>query len=133
MKLRNKKTGEIREARIVNEHLQLWSTDLEEWVDYDDLDYLAKWWERYEEPNLAPDQIFLKGGRVCIDYKSVEAAEEAVKKLEAWERLKDNGCRFILDDHFAVNFVGPDATKITSAEEQKSLSDDYKLLFGGEE
>ena len=66
-------------------------------------------------------------------FESPEEAEKAVEKLEAWKRLKDFGCGFILDDHFAVKFIGPDARKVTSAEEQKSLSNAYKLLFVGKE
>ena len=66
-------------------------------------------------------------------FDTKEEAEKAVEKLKAWKRLKDFGCRFILDDHCAVKFVGPDARKITSAETQRSLSEAYKLLFGGEE
>lgn len=66
-------------------------------------------------------------------FNTKEEAELAIRKLKAWKRLKDFGCGFILDDHFTVKFEGPDARKIKSAEEQKSLSDAYKLLFGGEE
>lgn len=66
-------------------------------------------------------------------FETIEEAEKAVEKLKAWKRLKDFGCGFMLDDHCAVKFVGPDARKITSAEEQRSLSDAYKLLFRGEE
>lgn len=53
-------------------------------------------------------------------------------KFRAWDE-KNKHCGFVLDDHFTVKFVGADARKITSAEEQKSLSDAYKLLFGSEE
>lgn len=70
---------------------------------------------------------------VTIHFEDAEDCRKFCDKLLAWKRLKDFGCGFMLDDHFTVKFVGPDARKITSAEEQKSLSDSYKLLFGGEE
>lgn len=106
MKLRNKKTGEIRKARIIGEHLQLWEEVLNDWVDYDDLDYLAHYWERYEEPK---DYWYLNcdGNVIRAVYKSddlkrsliaignyfetPEEAELAVRKLEAWKLLKDLG------------------------------------------
>lgn len=109
MKLRNKKTGEIRESRIANEHLQLWSKDLEDWVDYDDLDYLAEWWERYEEPK---DHYYIDyDGDIMIvealDYEpkikamkqignyfeTKEEAEKAVEKLKALTEAKEDGLK----------------------------------------
>lgn len=66
-------------------------------------------------------------------FLSKEEAELAVRKLKAWKRLKDIGCRFVLDDNLTVKFVGPEVKKIVSAEEGRILCDDYRLLFGGEE
>ena len=111
MKLRNKKTGEIREARIVNEHLQLWSTDLEDWFDYDDLDYLAKWWERYEEPKTfwanswagepeeydaqkTPQELQGMCEQIGNYFETKEEAEKAVERLKALKRLRDKGFEF---------------------------------------
>ena len=66
-------------------------------------------------------------------FETKEEAELVVDKLKAWQRLKDIGCRFVLDDNFAVKFVGPEVTKIVSAEEGRMLCDDYRLLFGGKD
>lgn len=153
MKIRNRKTGEIGNLVSTN-----WDEVVLKVLDdngvqlgkYTSLAELYEEWEDCEEP-VGYWYISEQGipGRINFSWDSKESienhkeignyfetykeAEKAVEKLKAWKRLKDFGCKFILDDHFAVKFVGPDATKITSAEEQKSLSDVYKLLFGGEE
>ena len=85
MRLKNKKTGEIKEFALFD------GNELQGGVT---LEILTKEWEDYEEPNLIPDQIFLKGSRVCIDYKNAEAGRKALEKLKAWKRLKDKGFRF---------------------------------------
>ena len=152
MKIRNRKTGEIGNLVSTN-----WDEVVLKVLDdngvqlgkYTSLAELYEEWEDCEEP-VGYWYISEQGipGRINFSWDSKESienhkeignyfetykeAEKAVEKLKAWKRLKDFGCKFILDDHFAVKFVGPDATKITSAEEQKSLSDVYKLLFGGE-
>lgn len=103
MKLRNKETGEIREARIVNDHFQLWSKDIEQWVDYDDFDYLAKWWKRYEEPKSINeiDVVLDAIGEYCNEHSHYSGDLEKIKilniveeKLKAWKRLKDKGAEF---------------------------------------
>lgn len=114
-------------------------------------EFLEAGWEDYKEPKVgylidpmeedcvsADDDCYEEADierakELGIWFETREEAEKAVKKLKAWKRLKDAGCGLKLDDHFAVRFVGPDARKITTAEEQKSLSDAYKLLFGGED
>lgn len=157
MKLRNKNTGEIGTYLYSNSKhygLGYYSVMLDKnplsIIEYDhNIDQLyQEWdilWDDCEEPKEKwfiteggnvigyPSEAKNEGEKIGNCFESEEEAKKAVEKLKAWKRLKDKGCRFILDDHFAVKFVGPDATKITSAEEQKSLSDDYKLLFGGEE
>lgn len=157
MKLRNKKTGEIVELEEFSVHYkkhydygegrkgeQPYSTynktlaELnEEWEDYEEP---KKYWYISDGGEVYGFSGYFVGSEIEEAHREIgnlfetrEEAEKAVEKLKAWKRLKDFGCRFILDDYFAVKFIGPDATKITSAEEQKSLSDNYKLLFGGEE
>ena len=138
MKLRNKKTGEII---ILIDHI------------FDNYNSLAELNEEWEDVPEKPKEYWFidyDGGIIPFNrnketvtdnlmksignyFETKEEAEKAVEKLKAWKRLKDFGCGFMLDDHCAVKFVGPDARKITSAEEQRLLSDAYKLLFGGEE
>ncbi len=151
MRLRNKKNGEIKPiVEVVIENLKKNGSTL----NAISIDEIKEEWENYEEPKefyyidadgyiksqSVDDKDFnnIKDGvenliEIGNYFETEEEAEKAVEKLKAWKRLKDFGCGFILDDHFTVKFVGPDATKIKSAEEQRSLSDAYKLLFGGEE
>ena len=49
MKLRNKKTGEIKPAEAREDGIYLYDVLTEQWYKYE-LDLLAKWWEYYEEP-----------------------------------------------------------------------------------
>ena len=147
MKLKNRKTGEIKD---VCEVLDMKQEDGVLYKYYSLAELNSEWEDVPEEPigywfvnssggidfiALEDDSIEgIDGSKQIGNYfSSREEAELALKKLKAWKRLKDFGCGFILDDHFTVKFVGPDARKIKSAEEQKSLSDAYKLLFGGEE
>lgn len=140
MRLRNKKTGEI---------IRFYDGITLNGEDYDSLAELNDEWEDYEEPTeywcidtFAYEICFLRKGvnkdrdnfnkAIGNYFGTKEEAEKAVEKLKAWKRLKDADCKFVLDDHLAVRFVTPSATKIETAEQQKSLSDDYKLLFGGE-
>lgn len=147
MRLRNKKTGEIIEFDAILPVKDV-AGDSVAHLEYGSLAELNEEWEDYEEPKRKHwymtswgevwqygDDPLHEEWRITLgnDFETKEEAEQAVRKLKAWKRLKDFGCGFMLDDHCAVKFVGPDARKITSAEEQRSLSDAYKLLFGGEE
>lgn len=160
MKLRNKKTGEIAEWDFGNWYQHILNPDNKEAYECTLSEFMDRTvefreeWKDYEEPKsfwtinttfdcAEPIVSVIEISKRYYDdkdaksignyFETKEEAEKAVEKLKAWKRLKDFGCGFILDDHFAVKFVGPDARKITSAEEQKSLSDNYKLLFGGED
>lgn len=131
MKLRNKKTGEIEDIEV-----RLLGTNPDRFVD--SLAELTEEWEDYEEPNLVPSQIFMKGSRVCIDYESVEASREAVKKLEAWKRLKDKGFRFTGFSRY--HWTGEEYPHLTITYpnfddlfDDSETAADLDLLFGGEE
>lgn len=154
MKLRNKKTGEIVDFNYLQTDyispllLTVSTNGGPEMFNYYSLAEINEEWEDYEEPKLhwyiyGAEPFEVDEQNMDKDYvaelKSIgnyfetkEEAEKAVEKLKAWKRLKDIGCRFILDDNFAVKFVGPEVTKIVSAEEGRMLCDDYRLLFGGE-
>lgn len=142
MKLRNKKTGEIREvADVIIENLKKNGSTL----NAISIDEIRNEWEDYEEPKH--DYYFLRdGGNIdCHWYQKLgeiterrkeignyfetkEEAERAVEKLKAWKRLKDKGFRF-------NNFVR-DAIyyEINDEEIEKDIiRNDLDLLFGGEE
>lgn len=48
MKLRNKETGEIKEAEARDDGIYLYSVETEQWFKYD-LPLLAEYWEYYIE------------------------------------------------------------------------------------
>ena len=140
MKLRNKKTGEI---------IRFYDGITLNGEDYDSLHELNEEWEDCDDikeywyiDTYTYEIDFLKEGidedrdnfnkEIGNYFESRKEAERAVEKLKAWKRLKDAGCKFLLDDNLVVRFVTPNASKIETAEQQKSLSDAYKLLFGGE-
>ena len=150
MKLRNKGTGEIREARIANGHLQLWSADLDAWFDYDDLDYLAKWWERYEKPkevwyitsngeieSASADNSWVMEKAIGNYFESKKDAEDALEKLWAWKRLKDAGVKIVgwcYSDDVDLNGCGfNDDDFIVGLTAGECDQDDLDLLFGGGE
>ena len=149
MKLRNKKTGEIREARIVGEHLQLWVKVLDDWVDYDDIDYLAHYWERYEEPKEwwyidihGPhkvtnndeyyQQVKAASKEIGNYFETKEEAEKAVEKLKALANLRKRGLKFNGWDSADRGLVGEfeiycDAVNLDGIEQE------LELVFGREE
>lgn len=157
MKLRNKKTGEITQDTdwdfvglvLKVNHVED-SIEMDDRIEYHSLAELNDEWEDYKE--LKKFWYISQDGLVYSDndmnmqdgymdrlqvignyFETKEEAMKVAKKLRAWKRLKDAGCKFVLDDNLVVRFVTPNATKIETAEQQKSLSDDYKLLFGGKE
>lgn len=146
MELRNKKTGEIRKCRIFNGHFQMWVEVLNDWVDYDDIDYLAKYWERYEEPEEYWHidthgeiyKIFVHNSHIYSEkfignyFETKEEAEEAVEKLKAWKRLKDKGFKFEGWDNDQSRTLG-DFVMYASIKCLDDIIDDLNFLFGGEE
>ena len=103
MKLRNKKTGEIKEVEPITIG------------GFRSLAELNEEWEDYEEPSKTIWQIkdsgelqdfeeddfsdgYIESSKSIGNYVDTrEEAEKAVEKLKAWKRLKDKGFRFI--DH----------------------------------
>lgn len=109
MKLRNKKTGQMGNFIINEDHFEC--TDLEFVPEYKTIAELNEEWEDYEEPKKhyeilamgavmeredAEDEIFRNQGQREIGnyFETKEEAEKAVEKLKAWKRLKDKGFRF---------------------------------------
>ena len=133
MKLRNKKTGEIRELP-------------DGFFCGDNLKKICEEWEDYEEPKdhwhigcegdvfIDNTESYLKiYSSIGNDFATKEEAKKAVEKLKAWKRLKDKGFRFgkwYWDDtqgHYIleeINFV---------MDEYDGAEADIDLLFGGEE
>lgn len=157
MKLRNKKTGEIGVLLIYNDG-RLSVVDAESHHPYvtkkayTSLSELNEEWEDYEEPkdiwwldneghvNHACGDVndsFRKNRKIGNYFLSREEAELAVRKLEAWKRLKDAGFRF---DHIrsidGATMEHKDLdqyTIIAYADEDGCDQECLDLLFGGEE
>lgn len=151
MRLRNKKTGEIKDIEIVKKDGNIRSA-----VDgrplnneyYNSLAELNEEWEDYEEPK---EHWFISeyGGVFSLneykglnnvanpeDYKEIgnyfetnEEAEKAVEKLKAWKRLKDIGFEF---DGWHPD-AGISFCLWNTDLEKESVCADLDLLFGGEE
>lgn len=135
MRLRNKKTGEMREAEdVIIENLRkngstLYAINLEE---------IKEEWEDYKE-----DTLYLEGiqditwniaGRVIIDYATGKEAERAFERLKAWKRLKNKGFRFTewYSSGDTTNTIRIYA-EFPDAKLGPIVGLDLNLLFGGED
>ena len=151
MKLRNKKTGEIRNAIDIDMYtnsVYLKVSDGE--FDNETIEYrsLAELNEEWEDVPKEAVQVYIEGiqevhsggGRVFIDYATAKEAELAVRKLKAWKRLKDKGFEFLPEASFiqrktdegeslgAISFRMDDENDFIWGD-----NEDLKILFGGEE
>lgn len=158
MKLKNKKTGEIKPAEAREDGIYLYDATTEQWYKYE-LDLLAKWWEYYEEPKEfyfidqfmsvskgVVDDVEYAGRHKAVNYakktsnnlktagnyfETREEAELAVRKLKAWKRLKEKGFRF---KGWRTADLGADKYYfVITAEADDACKDDLDICFGGEE
>ena len=141
MKLRNKKTGEIKnvnhnhvlihfndgETRCINSIGEL----NEEWEDYEEPKELYRLTSYGEVVRFSSDGISNTHKRECVNignyFKTREEAEKAMEKLKAWRRLKDKG--------FRITLQGCNGNAWLQAN-WDILQGDYSdvlFLFGGEE
>ena len=134
MKLRNKKTGEIREIKniLVDEMFTVNSlAELnKEWEDYEEpKEYWYITWDGDVENETDDDTEVDKSCKAIGNYfETREEAEKAVEKLKAWKRLEDKGFKFI--DHIDQD----NGQGITRYEWDGYVDgEDLDLLFGGEE
>ena len=144
MKLRNKKTGEYGRLKCIRYNEKSWfEVDTKEHVyTYYSLAELNEEWEDYGESKecwyidaygraremISESEDFLELRKeIGNGFETREETKKAVEKLKAWERLKDNGFRF-------VNYYNDDEyCKYKPAEEYEGMYDDLELLFGGKE
>lgn len=152
MKLKNKRTGEIRPAEAREDGIYLYDETTDQWYKYE-LDLLAKWWEYYEKPekpeeHWAIDQFgepinvsglsslqLEKLHQLGNDFSSENATIEVLEKLKAWRRLEDKGFRFDGYD-VAHKSNGNLAGQIFYDAGNYSIEDienEMDLLFGGED
>ena len=158
MKLKNKKTGEIRKAvdiDMYSDSVYLKVCDGEfdnETIKYHSLAELNEEWEDYhEEPkeywhifgtNITKtqeglDEVYDKRNKEIGNYfENKEEAEKAVECLRAWKRLKDKGFRFEYYDYSDRDLHNHIQIKaITNREVEDSMlyKEDLDLLFSGED
>ena len=132
MKLRNKKTGEIKEIFMPE------ATSLQEFCElYEDYEEPKEYWYVSAYGNLAKTDIMTDLHRGAEEignlFQTKKEAEKAVEKLKAWKRLKDNGFRFL--DYTALGFgeIKFEHNVMDEIEDIEQLEKDMNLLFGGEE
>lgn len=149
MKIRNKKTGEIRKITSILIDKMFTVNSLaelnEEWEDYEEPKDKGYWYmddlgriqfssEVLDELEGHPNNLMIR--KLYGNYfETREEAEKAVEKLRAWKHLKDKGFRFDGYD-VAHNSNGDlygqlfyNAGKYHIVDVEKDLD----LLFGGEE
>lgn len=144
MKLKNKKTGEIRNIKLLDTDDYLVERKVTTWKGEPlSLAKLNEEWEDYKEQcwYITPTGEVREGvldadwrdeRRIGNYFKTREEAEKAVEKLKAWKRLKDKGFEFRWIDmqtgQIKYSFFLKEGQKIMRKDE-----DDLLLLFGGEE
>lgn len=144
MKLRNKKTGEIKELLEVANNLDngkntFTLTELnEEWEDYE---VPEGWWfiDRCYEAHVANSTLrnIVADKEIGNYFETKEEAELAVEKLKAWKRLKDKGMNFIgWEWNVGRDEVVHVTTSITNEQiraKQIEITKDLSFVFGDEE
>lgn len=144
MKLKNKKTGEIKELRdvmsdMIDNHIVPTLIVIEsEWEDYEEP---KEYWCITGRGNLhylqdMTDENDKDHREIGNYFDTREEAEKAVEKLKAVKRLKDKGFRFEYYDYSDRDLHNHIQIKaITNREVEDSMlyKEDLDLLFGGEE
>ena len=161
MKLRNKKTGEIGELQITEKHCAVVvgnGTASCGIAIYNSLADINEDWEDYEEPK---DRWYINENGGVLHYvpddpegedltynkyqdeignyfETKEEAEEAVERLRAWKRLKDEGLKlkmweweYIYNDNISGELIIK-AHIDDATDSDGKYTKDLDLLFGGE-
>ena len=139
MKLRNKKTGEIRELPdgfFCGDNLK---KICEEWEDYEEpkeywyIAELCGGLQKKQDTDNGEDRFNKQIGNY---FDTREEAEKAVEKLKAVKRLKDNGFRlegWTIDDGLRVSVCTNFDSDGIYDEYRKEVKKDLDTFFGGEE
>ena len=160
MKLKNKKTGEIKEVIVggypVSGKTKMWEcsemdaneeTGYKSLGTYTSLAELNEEWQDYEEPKeyyyyIDEDGVIQIEQGLCSVlnmrksignyFATKEEAEKACDKLRAWKRLKDKGFVF-KGINMDDGSIKTGLSKGGSLDECEEFYCDMELLFGGEE
>lgn len=153
MKLRNKKTGEIKEVEPITIGGFRSLTELnEEWEDVPEEPKEAEyyWYVGYKNDirrtkyhhtsDFADNQVTETRKEIGNCFESLEEAEKAVEKLKAWKRLKDKGFRFTLTPGVGSLDITPGKFQIEINADMPekwfccdAVQKDLEVCFGGEE
>lgn len=155
MKLKNKKTGEIKECVVIPIDDNGYPNEYQVFDKGESLAELNEEWEDYEEPKeywRITDLGELKSIRLDQHHQNIEKckeignyfetkeeAEKAVRKLKAAKRLEDKGFRpkmweweYIYDDNISGELIIK-AHIDDATDSDGKYTKDLDLLFGGEE
>lgn len=150
MKLRNKKTGEIREVKNILIDGMFSVSSLaklnEEWEDYGEpivywlINPLKEKPYRIDgngKSRIYNDEEIAKFEEVGFLYKTEEEAKQGVERLKAWKRLKDKGLKtswFTIDNPDRED-DGQSYVKVALDTEPGDCNwvKDLNLLFGDEQ
>ena len=145
MKLRNKKTGEIKECAVIPivdgfvyeydvfEKGKSLAELNEEWEDYEEPKtfwYIRCSGEVYEDESDASTEHGEKHREIGNYFETKEEAEKAAEKLKAWKRLKDKGFRL---ERWCFSNPMDEAKIIIKGNCVPNIVEELDLLFGGEE
>ena len=140
MKLRNKKTGEIKEVEPITIGGFRSLAELNaEWCDYEEpkeywfIDYDGGIIPFSKMKDTATDKSMKQIGNY---FETKEEAEKAVEKLKAWKRLKEarfefGSVKYNLDEE-SSSLIAYDGIITIKGMAYEDFVDDLNLLFGGE-
>lgn len=146
MRLRNKKTGEIVNLTFLEipKHMgqSIYNSLVElneEWEDAEPKEYWYVDDAGVEQIDQVLSSVINMRKSIGNYFSSREEAELAVRKLNAWQRLKDKGFRFSGVD-WMHNSIRYDVDVLTgqiicnpAKAELEETKEDLILLFGGEQ
>ena len=136
MRLKNKKTGEIRELPDGFFCCDNLKKICEEWEDVPEGEY----WYIVDDGEVYGFSNYFIGTEVEEAHREIgnlfgtrEEAEKAVEKLKAWKRLKDKGFRFVGWDKALRRQEPCKSVVFCDFDDLMESEKDLDLLFGGKE
>ena len=144
MKLRNKKTGKIKEVEPITIGGFRSLTELnEEWEDYEgpkDFWFIGEDSYAHSETTTVTQDFANRLKEIGNYFETKEEAEKAVEKLKAWKRLRNKGFRFTFTPGVGALDSEPGKFQIEVTADMPAkwfccdtVQKDLDLLFGGED
>lgn len=141
MKLKNKKTGEIRNCQIIADGFIVINSlkDLEGWEDYEEpkehwyINSIGGIEKTDRDENDEPGRAMIEIGNY---FETKKEAEKAVEKLKAWKRLRDAGFMFVDYEYYTLHSGADGYGQIDFSglvDNSDEIKDNLALLFGGDD